>query len=119
MGFELIVLLAKFESSVTLSFGECFIELLDQIFDAAAIPVLVATGLARMAYGRFLTWNVAVTLPKAAVLMALGYCFGGQAIRYLDRGSAFVVLIALAAFLAARVLSKRISKEDDDEGLDR
>ncbi len=86
-----------------------------KIVDAAAIPVLVATGLAKVGYGRFLTWNVATTLPRAAVLMAVGFFFGGQAIQYLDRDSAFVVLVALAlaVWLATRVLSKRISKEDD------
>lgn len=86
-----------------------------KVVDAAAIPVLVATGLAKVGYGRFLTWNVAATLPRAAILMALGFFFGEQAIQYLDRTSAFVVLVALAlaVWLATRVLSKRISKEDD------
>jgi len=88
-----------------------------KIVDAAAIPVLVATGLAKMDYGRFLILNVAATLPKAAVLMAVGFLVGEQAIQYLDRGSAFVALfaLALAVWLAARVLSKRTSQEDADE----
>jgi len=70
-----------------------------------------------MNYGRFLFWDVAATLPKAAVLMAVGFLVGEQAIQYLDRGSAFVALfaLALAVWLAARVLSKRTSQEDEDE----
>jgi len=95
-----------------------------KVADAAAIPVLVATGLAGTGYGRFLAWNAAATLPKAAALMALGFFFGEQAVRYLDRTSALAALLALAlvAFLAARVLSKRINKtnkEDNYEHLDR
>lgn len=92
-----------------------------KVADAAAIPVLVATGLAKVGYGRFLTWNVAATLPRAAVLMALGFFFGEQAIQCLDRGSAFAALaaLALAVWLAVHILSKRTSKEDDDEDLAR
>jgi len=50
-------------------------------------------------------------------LMAVGFLVGEQAIQYLDRGSAFVALfaLALAVWLAARVLSKRTSQEDADE----
>lgn len=92
-----------------------------KVVDVVAIPVLVAAGLAKVGYGRFLAWNAAATLPRAAVLMALGFFFGEQAIRYLDRRSALVVLVALAlaVWLATRLLSKRISKEDDREDLAR
>ena len=105
--------LARLEKEVRTNAAKALIGA--KIVDAAAIPVLVATGLAKVGYGRFLAWNVAATLPKAAVLMAVGFLFGEQAIQYLDRGSAFVILVALvlAVWLATRVLSKRISKEDD------
>lgn len=107
------VRLARLEKEVRTNAAKALIGA--KIVDAAAIPVLVATGLAKVGYGRFLAWNVAATLPKAAVLMAVGFLFGEQANQYLDRGSAFVILVALvlAVWLATRVLSKRISKEDD------
>lgn len=107
--------LAKLEKEVRANAAKALIGA--KIVDAAAIPVLVATGLAKVAYGRFMTWNVPATLSRAAVLMALGYFFGEQAVQYLDRTSAFVTLVALAVavWLAARVLSKRTSKEDNHE----
>jgi len=107
--------LARFEEVVRANAAKAVIGV--KIVDAAAIPVLVATGLAKMDYGRFLLWDAAATLPKAAVLMAVGFLLGEQAIQYLDRGSAFVALFALvlAASLAARVLSQRTSQEDDDD----
>jgi membrane protein DedA with SNARE-associated domain len=92
-----------------------------KIVDAVAIPVMVATGLARVGYGRFLAWNAVATLARAAVLMTLGFLFGERAIRYLDRTSAFVVLVALALalFVTVRILSNRTSKEDNDGDLAR
>ena len=80
----------------------------------AGAPVLAAAGLAGVGYGRFLLWNLAATVPKSAALMAAGYLFGWQAVRYLDRGSALLLLISLAtiAGLAAWKLSKRDRRED-------
>jgi membrane-associated protein len=80
----------------------------------AGAPVLAAAGLARVGYGRFLLWNLAATVPKSAALMAAGYLFGWQAVRYLDRGSALLLLISLAAIvgLAAWKLPKRDRRED-------
>jgi membrane-associated protein len=80
----------------------------------AGAPVLAAAGLAGVGYGRFLLWNLAATVPKSAALMGAGYLFGWQAVRYLDRGSALLLLISLAAIagLAAWKLSKRDRRED-------
>jgi membrane protein DedA with SNARE-associated domain len=76
----------------------------------AGAPVLAAAGLARIGYGRFLLWNLVATVPKSAALMAAGYLFGWQAVRYLDRGSALLLLIALAAL--AGLVAWRWSKRD-------
>jgi membrane protein DedA with SNARE-associated domain len=80
----------------------------------AGAPVLAAAGLARVGYGCFLFWNLAATVPKSAALMAAGYLFGWQAVRFLDRGSALLLLISLAAIvgLAAWKLPKRDRRED-------
>jgi len=40
---------------------------------SAGFAVLVAAGMSRMAFGRFLALNLAATLPKVAGLMALGW----------------------------------------------
>ena len=76
----------------------------------AGAPVLAAAGLAGVGYGRFLLWNLVATVPKSAALMAAGYLFGWQAVRYLDRGSALLLLIALAAL--AGLVAWRWSKRD-------
>lgn len=88
-----------------------------KVFDLAAIPVLIATGLAGMGYARFLAWNTAATVARSALLISLGFFFGEQAAHYLDRTWALVALpaLALAAFVTLRMLSKRIFKEDHYE----
>ena len=87
----------------------------------AGAPVLAAAGLARIGYGRFLLWNLVATVPKSAALMAVGYLFGWQAVRYLDRGSALLLLISLAALvgLVAWRWSKRDRGEDSRKEGDR
>jgi membrane-associated protein len=87
----------------------------------AGAPVLAAAGLARVGYGRFLLWNLVATVPKTAALMAAGYLFGWQAVRYLDRGSALLLLISLAALagLAAWKLSKRDRREESRQEGDK
>jgi len=50
------------------------------------------------------------TVPKSAALMAVGYLFGWQAVRYLDRGSALLLLISLAALVG--LVAWRWSKRD-------
>ena len=87
----------------------------------AGAPVLAAAGLARVGYGRFLLWNLVATIPKSAALMAVGYLFGWQAVRYLDRGSALLLLVSLAviACLVAWKLSTRDRREDSRKDDDR
>jgi len=83
--------------------------------------VLAAAGLARVSYGRFLLWNLVATVPKSATLMAAGYLFGWQAVRYLDRGSVLLLLISLAALvgLAAWRWSMRDRGKDSRKDEDR
>jgi membrane protein DedA with SNARE-associated domain len=93
-----------------------------KIADVAAIPALVAAGLAKVGYGRFLAWDSVATLPKTAVLMALGFIFGAQIDPYLDSGSAALLIMGagiLAVYLAVSKLSSRTSEEEDYEDTDR
>lgn len=43
---------------------------------SAGALVLVAAGMARMPLGRFVFWNLAATLPKSALFLALGWGLG-------------------------------------------
>ena len=93
-----------------------------KIADVAAIPALVAAGLAKVHYGRFLAWDSVATLPKTAVLMALGFFFGTQIGPYLDPGSAAILAVAagiLAVYLALSKLSTPTSEEEEDEDTHR
>ena len=56
-----------------------------KVVDVASVPVLMAAGLTRVDYGRFLAWMAAATVPKAALLMALGFFAGGQALALVER----------------------------------
>lgn len=87
----------------------------------AGTPVLAAAGLARVNYERFLFWNLAATVPKSAATMVVGYLLGWQAVRYLDGGTALLLLIALSTIvcLAMWKWSTRTSpKEETHEDTD-
>jgi membrane protein DedA with SNARE-associated domain len=85
-----------------------------KVVDAAAVPVFVAAGLAKVGYGRFFGWTAAATVPKAALLMVLGYFAGGQApdalLQRLDGGPAalLALLVAAPVTVAAVVASKKL-----------
>ncbi|MGH3085781.1 MAG: DedA family protein [Rubrobacteraceae bacterium] len=87
-----------------------------KIADFAAIPTLAAAGLLGMNYKRFLAWDLAVTIPKSAALIALGFFFGQQALHfadYLDVGSAaFLALIPVAVVVAFFVVSRRVPRKE-------
>ena len=99
-----------------------------KIADFAAIPVFTAAGLTKVGYGRFLGWTLAATVPKAGLLMGLGYFAGERALAFagrLDPGSAaslaLLALVPVAYLLVGKRVLKRAlsdpermtSKEDD------
>lgn len=75
---------------------------------SAGFAVLVAAGMSRMAFGRFLALNLAATLPKVAGLMALGWAFGEISGRVTDwlSGLSILLVVALLAVLLSLVLRK-------------
>lgn len=86
-----------------------------KIADFAAIPVFVAAGMTKMGYGRFLGLTLAATVPKAAILMALGYFAGGQVLHLAGRldppAAALLVLLApITCWLVAKKVMSRIRK---------
>lgn len=83
-----------------------------KVADFTAIPVFVAAGLTKVGYGRFLGWALAATLPKAGLLMGLGYFAGHQAlalVQRLDPGPAALIALLVAAPAAGLIVSKKVS----------
>jgi membrane protein DedA with SNARE-associated domain len=113
--------LARLEETLTENLAKGLIGA--KIADFTAIPVLVAAGLSRIGYGRFLAWNLAATLPKSALLMAVGFFSGQQAIRYVEDFGPMVplalIFVALTVYLAVSQWTRHNSKEDSDEDTDR
>ena len=76
-----------------------------KVADFAAVPVFVAAGLTKVGYGRFLAWTAAATVPKAALLMVLGFFAGGQALALAERlAPGPVASMALLALVPAAYL---------------
>ena len=88
-----------------------------KVVDAAAVPVFVAAGLTKVGYVRFLGWTVAATLPKAGLLMVLGFFAGEQAldlIQRIDPGPAAMLGLFVLAPVAALAVSKKVSGRAPD-----
>jgi membrane protein DedA with SNARE-associated domain len=77
-----------------------------KIADLAAIPALVAAGLAKVHYGRFLAWDSVATLPKTAILMILGFLYGAQIGPHLDPGSTAILAVAAGILAIYLMVSK-------------
>jgi membrane protein DedA with SNARE-associated domain len=69
-----------------------------KVFDTAAIPVIVTAGGAGVGYLRFLRWNLAFTVPKAALLVLVGALIGDRVRPYLTPANG--VLFAAAGISA-------------------
>ncbi len=67
---------------------------LGKLSHAAGFAVLLAAGIARMPFGQFFVANLLATLPKSAVLAAIGYTFGA-AVEHVSQGLAIWSLAAL------------------------
>lgn len=79
--------------------------------------ILVAAGVARVSYWKFLWFNFLSTVPKSLAFMLLGYYFGSAFMRlnsYVTLGSlvlvAFFAIILLTVFLMKK-LGKRIDNQ--------
>jgi membrane-associated protein len=84
--------------------------LLGKLTHSAGFAVLLAAGLVRMPFGRFLILNTLATLPKVAVFLGIGWMFGAVSggvenlLFRLSLGLAVLIGTALAFFL----LRKRV-----------
>lgn len=79
---------------------------------SAGFAVLLAAGMARMPVGQFLGYNLAATLPKAAVFFAIGWVFGEVSARFQSWlwiiGFGAVLLILGVCCLRSRNQAKRL-----------
>lgn len=89
-----------------------------KVVDAAAVPVFVAAGLTKVPYWRFFGWTAAATVPKAALLMGLGYLAGGQALAFAERlapgplaSLALLALVPLAYLVVVKTVLSRVPKD--------
>ena len=77
--------------------------------DIAAVPAFLAAGLAKVPYRRFITWVLAGSAVRAAILLAVGVIFGRSAADLLDSPGTFLALtLALAVTVGlAHLLVRR------------
>lgn len=90
-----------------------------KVADAGAIPVILAAGASGVGYGRFLAWDLALSVPKSLLLLAVGAVFGTQLTRFLSpTTSVLVALAALAAYVAVTTYrtSRSTSRTPTPEG---
>lgn len=97
-------------SGKTLIFGK--------LSHAIGAPILVAAGMAKIPFLKFINFNFWATLPKSLLLVAIGYYFGqayAQINRYINYGSAgiFAVILVLIGIYAIMV---RLSRKKEHEG---
>lgn len=78
-----------------------------KVADAAAIPVILAAGMSRIGYRRFLAWNLLLTVPKSLLLLGFGALFGTQLARFLSPTSgALLAAVVVGAYLLITTLRK-------------
>jgi membrane protein DedA with SNARE-associated domain len=88
--------------------------LLGKVTQGVGALILVGAGAARMRAGRFMVFNLIVTVPKSLALLLFGYYFGkayGQASSVLDYAalaSVLVVVIAFMAYIIPRRFARRL-----------
>ena len=71
----------------------------------AVVPLVVGT--TGMPYPRFLAWNVVASVTWAGIAVSLGYHFGDEIARLVDRVGLVVSVVAAAALLAWWLVRRR------------
>ena len=86
---------------------------LGKLTHSAGFAVLLAAGMARMPFLRFLALNTAATVPKVAVFLGIGWWFGEVADRVGNwiLGGTVLVAICFAIFAVFRFSSRKRSEK--------
>ena len=83
----------------------------------AGTLVLVAAGVARMPYGRFIALNMLATIPKSLILILVGYYFGAAysaVAAYLDYIAIGTLVMAVVLVLMYALVKKGAKRLDRD-----
>jgi len=110
--------LARLEQHFTTRSGTTLI--LGKLSHAIGGAILMAAGMAKMPWGKFMAYNLVATLPKSLLLLLIGYYFGqayAKINRYLDYTAFGTVAVAIALVLTY-MLVKTISKRYEDSPRD-
>lgn len=86
--------------------------IIGKITHAVGAIVLVAAGMAKVPYKKFILFNLLATIPKSLILILVGFYFG-HAYKKLDRildYSAFVIFFAVVLFILVYFLTKKLAK---------
>lgn len=100
-----------------ISLGEHFAEqggktiLFGKWTHSVGLPIMIASGMARMNFASYMAYNLIGTIPKTAIFMAIGYFIGhayASIDNYIFRLSLFLLVgvIAIGGFLLQRRLRK-------------
>ncbi len=71
---------------------------------AIGAPVLIAAGMVRMPFGRFLTVNFLATLPKSLALLCLGYAFQSGYAAISETMTYYTIVFLIAGLLLLYLL---------------
>lgn len=87
---------------------------LGKLTHSAGFAVLLAAGMARMPFARFLALNLLATLPKVAAFLWLGWWFGAVSSGRIGNwllGGSLLVVVCVGVALIFHVLSRERSRE--------
>lgn len=98
---------ARLESSVRRNLARVLLGV--KVFDSAAIPVIVTAGGSGVSYRRFLRWNLAITVPKATLLLLVGALVGDRVRPYLTPANGLLFAAAGLGVWLALVGVRRLS----------
>jgi membrane protein DedA with SNARE-associated domain len=86
--------------------------IIGKITHAVGAIVLVAAGMAKVPYKKFILFNLLATIPKSLILILSGFYFG-HAYKKLDRFldySVIIILFAAVSFILIYFLTKKLAK---------
>jgi membrane protein DedA with SNARE-associated domain len=86
---------------------------LGKLTHSAGFAVLLAAGMARMPFAKFLALNLLATLPKVAFFLGLGWWFGKVSDRMGNwvLGASILIAICVLVVIATRLVARRRSRE--------
>jgi membrane-associated protein len=86
---------------------------LGKLTHSAGFAVLLAAGMARMPFARFIALNLLATLPKVAFFLGLGWWFGKVSDRVGNwvLGAGILMSVCVLAMIATRLVARRRSRK--------